>query len=94
MEITLVLQINMSLDSLFSVHDDMMMRSKHYSVLSLNHLLVHLKKRKSFCSGKGMLTISTDSMDLAGDLVQSLGSYLGIEVSGRRVEEEKLLMAI
>ena len=29
-----------------------------------------------------MLTIATDSMDLAGDLVQSLGSYLGIEVSG------------
>ena len=41
-----------------------------------------------------MLTIATDSMDLAGDLVQSLGSYLGIEVSGRRVEEEKQLWAI
>ena len=31
-----------------------------------------------------MLTISTDSMDLAGDLVQSLGTYLGIEVSKKR----------
>ena len=37
------------------------------------------------CSGKGVFTISTDSMDLAGHLVQSLGTYLGIEVS--RVRE-------
>ena len=29
--------------------------------------------------GKGALTISSNSMDLAGDLVQSLGTYLGIE---------------
>ena len=36
-----------------------------------------------FSLGKGVLTISTDSMDLAGDLVQSLGTYLGIEVSRR-----------
>lgn len=29
--------------------------------------------------GRGSLTISSDTMDLAGDLVQSLGAYLGIE---------------
>ena len=40
---------------------------------------------KDLCSGKGVFTISTDSMDLAGHLVQSLGTYLGIEVS--RVRE-------
>ena len=57
-------------------------------------LITHQKITKTFSSGKGVLTIATDSMDLAGDLVQSLGSYLGIEVSGRRVEEEKQLWAI
>ena len=39
---------------------------------------------KDLCSGKGVFTISTDSMDLAGHLVQSLGTYLGIEVSVAR----------
>ena len=29
--------------------------------------------------GGGVITVKTDDMDLAGDIVQSLGTYLGME---------------
>jgi len=37
------------------------------------------------------VTIQTDDMDLAGDVIQSLASYLGIEVSVGLVPRDHIL---
>ncbi len=42
-------------------------------------LILGLPKSRTVRTNKSFIMAGTNSMDLAGDLVQSLGSYLGLE---------------
>ena len=48
--------------------------------LELNFLILRNNGLLSLVmDGSGSITVKTDDMDLAGDIVQSLGTYLGME---------------